>query len=184
LEVNMAAANEIVRQMRLRDLGGIIAIDFIDMLRSEHRQQLFDHVEKLMENDRAKHHVLPLSKFGVMQITRQRVRPAMFVDTEETCPTCFGSGKIKASILFTDTLEGKLDYLVNTLKVKQFVLKVHPYVAAYINSGFYSLKWKWKFRYGFSHKIVPSQEFGLLQYAFIDAAGNELDLKEEIETRQ
>ncbi|MBP1639903.1 MAG: ribonuclease, Rne/Rng family [Bacteroidetes bacterium] len=184
LEVNMAAANEIVRQMRLRDLGGIIAIDFIDMLRSEHRQQLFDHVEKLMENDRAKHHVLPLSKFGVMQITRQRVRPAMFVDTEETCPTCFGSGKIKASILFTDTLEGKLDYLVNTLNVKQFVLKVHPYVAAYINSGFYSLKWKWKFRYGFSHKIVPSQEFGLLQYAFIDAAGNELDLKEEIETRQ
>lgn len=183
LEVNLAAADEIVRQLRLRDLGGIIAIDFIDMVKSEHRQQLFEHVEKLMENDRAKHHVLPLSKFGVMQITRQRVRPAMFVDTQETCPTCFGTGKIKASILFTDTLERKVDYLVNQLHVKQFVMKVHPYVEAYLQSGFPSLMWKWKLRYGFGFKMISIQDFGLLQYAFIDKAGNEIDLREEIETR-
>ena len=183
LEVNTAAANEIARQLRLRDMGGIIAIDFIDMVKSEHRQQLLEHVEKLLENDRAKHHVLPLSKFGVMQITRQRVRPAMSIDTQETCPTCFGTGKIKASILFTDTLENKMDYLVNTLKIKQFVLKLHPYVSAYINSGWFSLKWKWKLQYGFAHKIIPTQEFGLLQYAFIDKEGNEIDLKEDSDTR-
>jgi ribonuclease G len=153
------------------------------MLKSEHRQQLFEHVEKLMENDRAKHHVLPLSKFGVMQITRQRVRPAMFVDTQETCPTCFGTGKIKSSILFTDTLERKVDYLVNQLYVKQFVMKVHPYVEAYLQSGFPSLMWKWKLRYGFGFKMISIQDFGLLQYVFVDKEGNEIDLREEIETR-
>jgi ribonuclease G len=118
-----------------------------------------------------------------MQSTRQRVRPAMFIDTQETCPTCFGTGKIKSSILFTDTLERKVDYLVNQLHVKQLIMKVHPYVEAYLQSGFPSLIWKWKLRYGFGFKIISIQDFGLLQYAFIDKAGNEIDLREEIETR-
>jgi len=117
-----------------------------------------------------------------MQITRQRVRPAMFVDTQETCPTCFGTGKIKSSILFTDTLERKIEYLVNQLQVKQFVMKIHPFVEAYIRSGFPSLMWKWRLRYGLGFKIIPIQDFGLLQYAFLDREGNEIDLREEIET--
>ena len=133
LEVNLGAADELARQLRLRDMGGIIVVDFIDMNEAENRQKLYERMCANMQKDRARHNILPLSKFGLMQITRQRVRPAMDVNTTEICPTCFGKGTIKSSILFTDTLESKIDYLVNKLKVKKFSLHVHPYVAAYIN---------------------------------------------------
>jgi ribonuclease G len=181
LEVNMAAAEEVARQLRLRDMGGIIVIDFIDMHEGDHRQKLFDYMRELMSNDRAKHNILPLSKFGVMQITRQRVRPVMHIDIEETCPTCYGRGKMMPSILFTDQLESKIDYLVNKLKVKKFVLHIHPYVAAFIQKGIVPLSLKWKFRYGFGCKVIPSQQLGFLQYKFYDVKGNEIDLQEEIE---
>lgn len=182
-EVNVAAAEEIARQLRLRDMGGIIVIDFIDMNKGEHRSKLLSRMQELMAQDRAKHNILPLSKFGLMQITRQRVRPEMEIATSEVCPTCFGKGKIKSSILFTDTLEGKIDYLVNKLKVKRFSLHIHPYVAAYIQQGLFSVKYKWKKKFGISMKIVPNQKLGFLQYEVYDRDGNEIDLKEEIEMK-
>lgn len=118
-----------------------------------------------------------------MQITRQRVRPAMDVNVEETCPTCFGKGVIKSSILFTDQLESKIDNLVNKIGVKNFALHVHPYVAAYINKGIISLKRKWQMKYGLGLKIIPSQKLAFLQYEFYDAKGAFIDMKEEIETK-
>ena len=147
LEVNLGAADELARQLRLRDMGGIIVVDFIDMNLAEDRQLLYERMCKNMQKDRARHNILPLSKFGLMQITRQRVRPAMDVNVEETCPTCFGRGKIKSSILFTDQLESKIDRLVNKIGIKKFYLHVHPYVAAYINQGIVSLKRKWQIKY-------------------------------------
>jgi len=182
-EVNVAAAEEIARQLRLRDMGGIIVIDFIDMGKVEHRNKLLSRMQELMAHDRAKHNILPLSKFGIMQITRQRVRPEMEVTTSEVCPTCFGKGKIKSSILFTDTLEGKIDYLANRLKVKKFSLHIHPYVAAYVQKGWFSLKYKWKKKYKVGMQIIPDQKLGFLQYIFYDHEGNEIDLKEEIEMK-
>ena len=140
LETNLGAADEIARQLRLRDMGGIIVVDFIDMNLAEDRQMLYERMCEKMKNDRARHNILPLSKFGLMQITRQRVRPAVDVNVEETCPACFGTGKIKSSILFTDQLEHKIDYLVNKIGIRRFSLHVHPYVAAYINQGMISLK--------------------------------------------
>jgi ribonuclease G len=181
LEVNLAAADEIARQLRLRDMGGIIVVDFIDLHESDNRQKVYDRMKEMMANDRAKHNILPLSKFGLMQITRQRVRPDTHVDIEEACPTCFGTGKIKPSILFTDLLESKIDYLVNTLKVKEFTLYVHPYVEAYISKGMIPLKNKWKIKFGRGCKVRASQELGFLQYKFIDNKGMELNLQEEIE---
>ncbi|MCQ2212665.1 MAG: Rne/Rng family ribonuclease [Bacteroidaceae bacterium] len=182
-DVNMGAADELARQLRLRDMGGIIVVDFIDMDTAEHRQKLYEHMTELMKNDRAKHNILPLSKFGLMQITRQRVRPAMDVQVEETCPTCFGKGTIKSSILFTDTLEGKIDYIVNSLGIKKFKLYIHPYVNAYVNEGFISLYRRWQMKYGFGIKIIPSQSMGFLQYEFKDMKGNEINVTEEIETK-
>ncbi len=182
-EVNIAAAEEIARQLRLRDMGGIIVIDFIDMNSGEHRNSLFQKMNEFLSTDRARHKILPLSRFGLMQITRQRVRPEMEVTTSESCPTCFGKGKIKSSFLFTDTLEGKIDYLANKLKVKKFSLHIHPYVAAYVNRGLFSLKLKWKKKYGVSMKVVPNQSLGFLQYVFYDRENNEIDLKEEIEMK-
>ena len=160
LDVNLGAADELARQLRLRDMGGIIIVDFIDMNLAEDRQMLYERMCKNMQKDRARHNILPLSKFGLMQITRQRVRPAMDVSVEETCPTCFGRGKIKSSILFTDQLESKIDHLVNKIGVKTFYLHVHPYVAAYINQGLVSLKRKWQMKYGFGVRIIPSQKLG------------------------
>lgn len=179
LDVNLKAADEIARQLRLRDMGGIIVIDFIDMNKSEHRQALFDHMREVMANDRARHNILPLSKFGLMQITRQRVRPALDITTSETCPSCFGKGEIQPSLLFTDKLEEKIDYLVNHLMVKKFIMYVHPYVEAYIKKGVFSLYGKWRRKFGRGVKILPDESLAYLQYRVIDPIGNEIDLKEE-----
>lgn len=183
LDVNLGAADELARQLRLRDMGGIIVVDFIDMNLAEDRQMLYERMCKNMQKDRAKHNILPLSKFGLMQITRQRVRPAMDVNVEETCPTCNGTGKIRSSILFTDQLEGKIDRLVNKIGISTFSLHVHPYVAAYINQGVFSLKRKWQLKYGFGISVVPSQKLAFLQYEFYDKKRQFIDMKEEIEVK-
>ena len=164
-------------------MGGIIVVDFIDMNLAEDRQMLYERMCKNMQKDRARHNILPLSKFGLMQITRQRVRPAMDVNVEETCPTCNGTGKIKSSILFTDMLEGKIDRLVNKIGIKSFTLYVHPYVAAYINSGMISLKRRWQLKYGLGVHVVASQKLALLQYEFYDSKRQFIDMKEEIENK-
>ena len=184
IDVNTAAADEIARQLRLRDMGGIIVIDFIDMDEAENRQKLYDRMRELMANDRARHNILPLSKFGLMQITRQRVRPALDIITSEDCPTCHGKGTIPPSLLFTDLLESKIHYLVYKLKIKKFTLHVHPFVAAYVNQGVFSLKMKWRCKYTFQLKVIPNQSLAYLEYKFYDAERNEIDLKEEIEIKK
>jgi ribonuclease G len=179
IDVNLAAAEEIARQLRLRDMGGIIVVDFIDMHESDNRQKLFDHMRTLMADDRAKHNILPVSKFGLLQITRQRVRPVMDFNTAEICPTCFGKGEIKSSLLLMDDLEKKINDVVNKLKVKKFKLYVHPYIAAFIKQGFYSCKMKWKFKYSWGMKVIPDQSLGFLEYKFFDMDKNELDMKDD-----
>ena len=180
LEVNLRAADEIARQLRLRDMGGIIVVDFIDMAKGEHRQQLYEHMREIMANDRARHNILPLSKFGLMQITRQRVRPALDITTAETCPSCFGKGEVQPSLLFTDTLYEKLEYVVNTLGLKGFIMYVHPFVDAYIKRGlFTSMYGKWRRKLGRCFKVLPDQSLAYLQYRVLDSEKNEIDLKEE-----
>lgn len=179
LEVNLGAADELARQLRLRDMGGIIIVDFIDMHVAEDRQLLYERMCKNMQQDRARHNILPLSKFGLMQITRQRVRPAMDVTVEEQCPTCGGTGKIKSSILFVESLEHKIEYLVRRVGKKQFTLHVHPYVAAYINKGLWSLKLKWKMKYGWGIHVIASQKLSFLQYEFYDNNRQLIDMREE-----
>ena len=107
----------------------------------------------------------------------------MDVNVDEECPTCFGTGKIRSSILFTDQLERKIENLVNKIGVKSFYLHVHPYVAAYINQGIFSLKRKWQMKYGLGVHVVPSQKMGFLQYEFYDSKKQFFDMKEEIETK-
>ncbi len=186
LEVNLRAADEIARQLRLRDMGGIIVIDFIDMAKAEHRQALHDHMREIMANDRARHNILPLSKFGLMQITRQRVRPALDIVTSETCPSCYGKGEIQPSLLFTDKLKEKLDYLVNNLKIGKFTLYIHPFVDAYIKKGMFSLYGKWRRQFGRNFKIVPDESLAYLEYRVIESDYKEIDIKEEsdISSRQ
>ena len=179
LDTNLGAADEIARQLRLRDMGGIIVIDFIDMNLAEDRQMLYERMCKAMQKDRARHNILPLSKFGLMQITRQRVRPAMDVDVAEDCPTCFGTGKIRSSLLFTDLLERKIEQLVTKVGIKKFYLHVHPYVAAYINKGLVSIKMRWQLKYGLGIRIVPSQKLAFMQYEFYDSKRQFIDMKDK-----
>ncbi|MDR2927442.1 MAG: Rne/Rng family ribonuclease [Cytophagaceae bacterium] len=176
LEVNLVAADEIARQLRLRDMGGIIVVDFIDMQDVEHRQKVFERMKEAMDPDRTKHNILPLSKFGLMQITRQRVRPEMHIETAECCPTCLGTGKIATSINFTEKIEYSLRNAVEQLKLKKMTLRVHPYIYAYIKKGFPSqiLRWKWNIARGI--KVVPSEGLAFLEYQIKDAANNEVDL--------
>lgn len=184
LEVNLGAADELARQLRLRDMGGIIVVDFIDMNLAEDRQTLYERMCENMKRDRARHNILPLSKFGLMQITRQRVRPVTEVTVDETCPTCMGKGTIKSSFLFTDALEQKIDFIVTQLNIKNFTLHVHPYVAAYINQGFISLRLRWQMKYGFGVRVTPNQRLAFLQYEFFDSNGEEIDMKTEDEMKR
>ncbi len=169
LEVNLAAAEECARQLRLRDMGGIIVVDFIDMHSAENRHKLFEKMKEMMSKDRTKHNILPLSKFGLMQITRQRVRPEMNVAVQEKCPTCQGTGEISPAVLLTDQIEDQLATLSERSKEKQMTLKVHPFVAAYINQGFFkTLRRKWQSAYKVKLKIKAIPSYDLMMYRFSD----------------
>lgn len=176
LEVNIEAAREVARQLRLRDMGGIIVIDFIDMTISEHKQKLFDTMRDLMEDDRTKHTILPVTKFGLMQITRQRVRPVMNIITDEKCPTCQGKGVVKPAILYVDEIEKDLAFIVEKIRTKRLMLYVHPYVASYLNDGFLSPKWKWSLKYKILLQIRPMSSYHTLEHHFMDKDNNEIDL--------
>jgi ribonuclease G len=173
-ETNMAAADEIARQLRLRDMGGIIVIDFIDMQSSDHKQKISERIKVAMGNDRAKHSFLPLSKFGLMQITRQRVRPEMHISTTEKCPTCNGTGEISPSILFFDKIESYIGSMLEKEKHKLLVLKLHPYVAAYLKQGFISMRLKWRFRFKTRIKVISISSYDFLEYHIFDSQGEEI----------
>ena len=173
---NMLAADEIVHQLRLRDIGGIIIIDFIDLDSKAHQEELYNHVRELMARDRAKHNVLPLSKFGLMQITRQRVRPAVEVNVMEVCPTCLGKGRVQPSILFHEQIETQIQHTLTHLqsegqKANGLRLHLHPYVYAYVHKGVLSsLAAQWRRRYGI--RVIENQNLGMLEMRFYDSKGH------------
>ncbi|MDR1846840.1 MAG: Rne/Rng family ribonuclease [Bacteroidales bacterium] len=168
--VNCEAAVAIARQLRLRDIGGIIVIDFIDMTSLEHRRQLYQLMEAEMHKDRARHTILPLSKFGLMQITRQRVKPVLDVNVTEVCPMCEGTGKVRASLSIISDIENDIKYLVQEQNEKQLTLIAHPFVCAYLTKGlFSSVKKQWKKKYGTKISIEKSDVVGLFEYQFLNS---------------
>lgn len=173
VEVNLLAAEEVARQLRLRDIGGIIVVDFIDMHSAENKQKLFQKMKEFMANDRTKHSILPLSKFGLMQITRQRVRPATDIETKETCPTCEGTGEITPSIIFIDEVENHLQYMLDKYSGK-IELHVHPYIEGYLKNGFFSIHRRWMRKYKRRFKIVPVVTYSYLEHRFFNKDRDEL----------
>ncbi len=175
-EVNLHAADEIARQLRLRDMGGIIIVDFIDMESNENKAKLFKHMQTLLASDRAKHNVLPLTRFGLMQITRQRVRPATEIKVNEKCPMCNGTGEISSSILIDETLERQLAYYVKEKNIDSFILEVNPILDGYLNRGlFTSIRRKWCKKYGCKIKTKVNTEFTLLQSLWCMSNGDRID---------
>lgn len=170
-EVNRYAAEEIARQLRLRDMGGIVIVDFIDMDNQDHKNGLFKYMTELMQDDRAKHNVLPLTKFGLMQITRQRIRPVTQIDTTEVCPVCHGTGKIAPSLVIDEELERKIAYHTEN-GIKSFMLKTGPILGSYISRGFNSFLRKWRRKYKCKIKHEEVQDFSVLQYEFYNEDGD------------
>ncbi|MDP2424498.1 MAG: Rne/Rng family ribonuclease [Bacteroidales bacterium] len=176
LTVNLEAAAEIARQLRLRDMGGIIVVDFIDMHLPSHRRQLYQKLKEEMAKDHAKHSILPPSKFGLVQITRQRVRPEMTVQVLEKCPACEGSGQVKSSIVLVDDIENNLRYLLRDQNENNLILAVHPYVYAYLLKGLPSIRLKWFFKFNKWIKVKPISAYHFLEYHFFNKQEDEIIL--------
>ncbi len=177
LETNMEAAEEIARQLRLRDLGGIIVVDFIDMKLPDNKRKLMEAMEGFMRTDRAKHAVLPISKFGLMQITRQRMKPEVNINTQEICPSCNGTGKISSALILEDEIEKNINYLL-THKHTDLYLIVHPIMYAYLTKGgiFRSRLWKWRWKHKQKIKLKENTNYHLTEFHFYDKHEEEIKL--------
>jgi len=175
LETNLEAAEEIARQLRLRDLGGIIIVDFIDMKLMENKKRLADAMDHFMQPDRAKHAVLPITKFGLMQITRQRMKPEMNINTSEICPSCNGTGKISSTLILEDEIAKNLNYLIMQ-KHKGLTIEVHPILHTYLTSGFPSRRMKWSWKYRQKVKVKANTNFHLTEFRFFDDSDEEIKL--------
>jgi len=173
---NMEAAEEIARVLQLRDMGGIVCVDFIDMHDRENNKILFEKLKSHMLRDRAKHNILPPSKFGVIEITRQRVRPETDINTSEMCPTCNGTGEVQASILYAEEIESNLNYLLLDRKEANVSLLVHPYLEAYFKKGIISRQVKWFFKYKKWITVRGATAHHLLQYSFVNKINEEIAL--------
>ncbi len=173
LEVNLAAATEIARQLRLRDMGGIVIVDFIDMRKAVSRQTLYQEMQKLMAPDKAKHTILPLSKFGLMQITRQRVRPIAVENTADLCPTCHGSGKVEPTILLEKKIEEQVQMLAKE-GCRYVHLRVSPYIATYLRHGWWSLRRRWSYKYKLRIKVTADSSIGMIDVHYLDKRGEKL----------
>lgn len=176
LSVNVESAREIARQLRLRDIGGLIIIDFIDMRNRDNKKTLFNVMKESMQGDRAQHTILPLTKFGLMQITRQRVKPEMKINTQEQCPTCNGSGKSEPSILVTDEINQHIEYIFKSSPDTKIALTVHPYVESFLKKGFPNMQWKWFMKYKKWIPITSNNDFYLNKVKYIDNFGDEIRL--------
>lgn len=177
IDVNLESAAEVARQLRLRDMGGIIVIDFIDMKEGTNRELLYEKMKEFMREDRAKHTILPPSKFGLVQITRQRVRPEMEIKTSEKCPCCNGNGETHATILLIDDIENHMRFLFQQQNQKKITLVCHPFIEAYLTKGFYSIQRKWFVKYKKKLTIRKSDAYSFLEYKFFDSSKEEIRLK-------
>ncbi len=176
LSVNKEAAKEIARQLRLRDMGGIVVIDFIDMRKADNKRIIHDVLRDEMKGDRSKYTILPISKFGLSQITRQRVRPEMNVVTRESCPSCGGSGTITASIAVTDHIENNLDHLVSKQNESSISIILHPFIYAYYKEGIISRQVKWFIKYKKWINLVKDTSLGIVEYHFLNKNGDIIEL--------
>jgi len=175
-EVNLASADEIARQLRLRDMGGIIVVDFIDMQKQQYKKEVFDRMKEQMSIDKTKHSILPLTKFGLMQITRQRVRQEMNIQTVEPCPVCDGTGEVAPSSLFIEEIETTLKRIIKENKSKKIVLKLHPYIYSHFTKGIYPMAMKWKFKHFFNLKVKKKDDYNFLEYYFFDEKNTKIQL--------
>jgi ribonuclease G len=176
LQTNVEAAEEIARILRLRDMGGIIVVDFIDMYARENNKKLTDSFRKFMKGDRAKYNIIPPSKFGVIELTRQRVRPETEIKTAEVCSSCNGTGEVQASILIIDEIENSLKFLIDEMKSKTIILNVHPFIEAFLKRGVKSIQRNWFLKYKRWIQVRGITKLGMVDYNFVDEKNQQYEV--------
>lgn len=174
LKVNIDAAREIARQLRLRDLGGLVVIDFIDQRKKENKNILYSKMKEFMAEDRAQHTILPLSKFGLIQITRQRVKPELKINTQGACPSCNGSGKIEPAQLLPDEIERHLNFIIDTYPNATITLRVNPLLYTYFKKGIYTPQMKWYMKHKKWVKLISDADLHITQYKFMNKFNDEI----------
>lgn len=173
LKINLDAAKEIARQLRLRDIGGIIIIDFIDMINPKNRQRLEDEFKRELRKDRSQANIAPLSEFGIIEMTRERVRPSLLFAISEPCPACVGTGRV----ISKSTTSAKIERWIKRYRreggSRSIQLVVHPELAKYLSAGHKSLIRKLTWSYWTRIKVVTDENVSLDDFRFLDKMGEE-----------
>jgi ribonuclease G len=175
-QVNKEAAKEIARQLRLRDMGGIVVVDFFFIHNPTHRKELFVYHKDPNGEYRAKPTKFPPSNFGLIQITRQRVRPEMNIVTSEICPACNGTGTIRPTILLLDDIENNFNFILEEQNEKNITLCVHPYIEAFIKKGLFNRQMKWYFKYNQWIKVKTNPAYQITEFHFFSSKDEEIKL--------
>lgn len=175
LRTDLEAAREIVRQLRLRDIGGLIVIDFIDLEEDKNRKKIYDELKKEFKKDRAKVSILPMSDFGLIEITRQRVRQNIMQAVTEVCPSCNGTGLLTKKSYTLYEVEDWLKRFRIEGKERKVTLKVHPDFAHKLAHGFPSQRMRWQWKYFVFFKVEEDETIGLDSFKFFSRkTGNDI----------
>ncbi len=179
LKTNLDAAREIAKQLRLRDIGGIIVVDFIDLRDEKNRKKIYDELKKEFRKDQAKTNIIGMSDFGLVQITRQRIRPSVVNSVSKVCPMCGGSGNVVSQ----DTIVTDIESWINTFKhntsYRAIDLYVNPYLKSFLTKGMFSKRWKWMSKYHVKVSIIGDETISLNEF-HVTLAGSDIDITDVI----
>ncbi len=179
LKTNLEAAREVAKQLRLRDIGGIIVVDFIDLRNDKNRKKIYDELKKEFKKDPAKTNVIGMSDFGLVQITRQRIRPSVVNSVSKVCPTCGGSGSVVTKNTIIADLDAWLSKFRTTTDYRAVDIYINPYLKAYLEKGLLSIRRKWMFRYWLKITLVADDSISLNEYK-ATIAGSDIDITDVV----
>ena len=179
LKTNLEAAREIAKQLRLRDIGGIIVVDFIDLKDEKNRKKIYDELKKEFRKDPAKTNIIGMSDFGLIQITRQRIRPSVINSVSNVCPMCGGSGNVVTQDTILTDIESWISKFKHSTGYRAIDLYVNPYLKSYLTKGLFSTQWKWMTKYHVRVSLVGDDKISLNEF-HVTLAGSEVDITDAV----
>ena len=179
LKTNLDAAREIAKQLRLRDIGGIIVVDFIDLRDDKNRKKIYDELKKEFRKDPAKTNMLGMSDFGLVQITRQRIRPSVINSVSKVCPMCGGSGDVISDDTILTDIESWLSKFKHASEYRAVDLYVNPYMKTLINKGMFSKRWKWMSKLHIKITLVADESIPLSRFK-VTLSGSDVDITDVV----
>jgi ribonuclease G len=179
LKTNLEAAREIAKQLRLRDIGGIIVVDFIDLRDDKNRKKIYDELKKEFKKDRAKTNVIGMSDFGLIQITRQRIRPSVVNSVSKVCPMCGGSGSVVSQDTIVTDIESWISKFKYSTEYRAVDIYINPYLRSYLTRGLFSLRFKWMLKYKVKLTFIADETISLNEFK-VTLAGSDLEITDVV----